>query len=183
MFEHIDVQAIGVITPVVTYGSVNSVTTAYAISEVWWEQLSFMTINKQFVLEEIKIYSGSTNVSVKKYGLYCFRRRLILENRNSAQDLRRVFIPCGLGKDLSFDLEIIWKYLYLQPKRSSEGKQSFTGKHSAVSTLGSLMTCWMMPEAWTLSMAATDIMKGGEKAAEVRRHTNPLQLWLGKLAK
>lgn len=26
-----------------------------------------MTRNKQFVLEEIKIYSGSTKVSVKKY--------------------------------------------------------------------------------------------------------------------
>lgn len=120
---------------------------------------------------------------MKKYGSYCSRRRLILENRNSAQDLGRVFIPCGLRKDLSFDFEMIWKHLYQQPKWSSQGKESFTGKHSAVSTLGSLMTCWMMSEAWTLWMAATGIMEGGEKAAAVRGHTNTLQLWLGKLAK
>lgn len=34
VFEHIDMQAIGVITPMVTYGSVNTVTAAYTISEV-----------------------------------------------------------------------------------------------------------------------------------------------------
>lgn len=57
-----------------------------------------MTIGELFVLEEIKIYSGSTNVSVKKYGSHCSRRWLILENRNSAQDLRRVSVPMVLEK-------------------------------------------------------------------------------------
>jgi len=66
-----------------------------------------MTINYQFVLGEITISSGSTNVFVKTYASYCSRRRLVLENRNSAQDPRRVSIPCVLEKDLSFGLEII----------------------------------------------------------------------------
>lgn len=64
-----------------------------------------------------------------------------------------------------------------------QGKQSFTGKYNVFGTLGSLMTCWMMLEAGTLTVAASDITERGKKAAEVRRCTSILQFWLSKLAK
>lgn len=70
-----------------------------------------MTINKQFILEEINIYSGSTNVSVKSMGHMVPEEGCYYKNWNSAQDLRRVSVPCLLGKDLSFYLVIVQKHL------------------------------------------------------------------------
>lgn len=177
MFEHIDVQAIGVITPTVTYGSVNSVSMAYAISEVWWEWLRFMEINKRFVLEKVRIYWESAKVSVKKYESYCFRR-LTLGNWNSSQNPGRISTPCGLGKHLSFDWIFFENTSISRQNGAQRTKKTLQG-NSAVSILGSLMKGWMMSEAWTLSMAATDIVEGREKAAEERKQTYSLQFWLG----